>query len=112
MKLDLGGIVKGYAADKARSILQEQGIEDAQINFGGTVIAMGKMQKIGIQNPFQKTGTTMASIALKDKAIVTSGSYEQFFFIRESDSITLLTHRQENHLALVYFPYHSLVIKQ
>lgn len=80
VKLDLGGIVKGYAADKARSMLQEQGIEDAQINFGGTVIAMGKMQKIGIQNPFQKTGTTMVSIALKDKAIVTSGSYEQCFF--------------------------------
>lgn len=80
MKLDLGGIVKGYAADEARSILQARGVQNAQINFGGTVVAIGRMQKVGIQNPFQKTGISMASITLKNKAIVTSGSYEQCFF--------------------------------
>lgn len=80
MKLDLGGIVKGYAADEARSMLEAQGIQNAQINFGGTVVVIGKMQRIGIQNPFQKTGISMASIPLKNRAIVTSGSYEQCFF--------------------------------
>lgn len=80
MKLDLGGIVKGYAADEARSILQARGIQNAQINFGGTVVIIGKVQKVGIQNPFQKTGIAMASIMLQNKAIVTSGSYEQCFF--------------------------------
>lgn len=80
MKLDLGGLVKGYAADAARSMLKAQNIQEAQINFGGTVAVMGKGQKIGIQNPFQKTGTSMASILLKNKAIVTSGSYERCFF--------------------------------
>lgn len=77
MKIDLGGIVKGYAADKARSILLARGIRNAQINFGGTVIVLGKMQKVGIQNPFQKTGIPMAGLALKNKAVVTSGSYER-----------------------------------
>lgn len=80
MKLDLGGIVKGYAADEARSMLQAQGVQNAQINFGGTVVVIGRAQRIGIQNPFQKTGVSMACIPLKNKAIVTSGSYEQCFF--------------------------------
>lgn len=78
MKLDLGGIVKGYAADEARSILLSRGIQNAQINFGGTVIVIGKMQKVGIQNPYQKTGISMADIALRNKVVVTSGSYERY----------------------------------
>lgn len=82
VEIDLGGMVKGYAADAARRMLQEHGIQNARINFGGTVVAIGRTQKIGIQNPFQKTGSAMACIPLKNKAIVTSGSYEQCFFHR------------------------------
>lgn len=78
--MDLGGIVKGYAADEARRMLQAYGAQNARINFGGTVVAIGRVQNIGIQNPFQKTGIPMACIPLKNKAIVTSGSYEQCFF--------------------------------
>lgn len=78
--LDLGGIAKGYAADEARRMLQEYGVENAQINFGGTVVVLGRTQRVGIQNPFQKTGTAMAELPLCDKAVVTSGSYEQCFF--------------------------------
>lgn len=80
VKIDLGGIVKGYAADETRRMLQKYGIQNARINFGGTVVAIGKLQNIGIQNPFLKTGSSMACIPLKNKAIVTSGSYEQCFF--------------------------------
>lgn len=80
MKLDLGGIVKGYAADETCRILQGYGIQNAKINFGGTVVIMGKKQKIGIQHPFKQTGGTMAHVILENKAIVTSGSYEQCFF--------------------------------
>lgn len=79
MKLDLGGVAKGYAADQVRSVLLSQGVRNAQINFGGTVIVIGKKQKVGIQNPYRKTGIPMGSIMLKDKAIVTSGSYERGF---------------------------------
>lgn len=80
VKIDLGGIAKGYAADRARCMLQAYGIQNARINFGGTVVVLGRMQNIGIQNPFQKTGIPMAWIPLKNKAIVTSGSYERCFF--------------------------------
>lgn len=79
MKLDLGGIAKGYAADQVRSILLSQGVRNAQIDFGGTVVIIGKKQKVGIQNPYRKTGVPMGSIMLKDKTIVTSGSYERGF---------------------------------
>lgn len=80
VKIDLGGIVKGYAADEACRMLQGYGVQNARINFGGTVVAIGREQNIGIQNPFQKTGTPMAGILLQNKAVVTSGSYEQCFF--------------------------------
>lgn len=80
MQIDLGGIAKGYAADEVRRILQEQGVKSAQINFGGTVVVWGQPQHIGIQNPFQKTGSPMADLLVENKAIVTSGVYEQCFF--------------------------------
>lgn len=79
-QIDLGGIAKGYAADEAVRILKKHKVHNALVNFGGTVIAVGREQKIGIQNPFQKNGVSMADIMVKNKAVVTSGSYEQGFF--------------------------------
>jgi thiamine biosynthesis lipoprotein len=77
--IDLGSIAKGYAADEARRILLENGITDAVINFGGSVIVLGNERSIGIQAPDKSAGTPMGAIRLKDKAAVTSGSYEHYF---------------------------------
>lgn len=82
MKLDLGGLAKGYAADTACAMLRAKNIQNARINFGGTVVVLGKQQKVGIQNPFEKTGCAMAGIILQNKAVVTSGVYEQCCFSR------------------------------
>lgn len=76
-QLDLGAIAKGYAADEVRRILSEEGVTEALINLGGTVITMGESRRIGIQNPFEKTGVSFAYIDLSDKAVVSSGLYEQ-----------------------------------
>lgn len=76
-QLDLGAIAKGYAADEVRRILMEEGVTEALINLGGTVVTMGSSRRIGIQNPFEKTGVSFAYIDLSDKAVVTSGLYEQ-----------------------------------
>lgn len=84
MQIDLGGIAKGYAADEVRRMLQEQGVKSAQINFGGTVVVWGQQRHIDIQNPFQKTGSPLADLLVENKAIVTSGVYEQCFFTRAS----------------------------
>ena len=78
-QLDLGAIAKGYAADEARRILTEEGVTEAVINFGGTVYTIGSNRRIGIQNPFEKTGISFAYIDVEDHAVVTSGLYEQGF---------------------------------
>lgn len=80
-QIDLGGIAKGYAADEAVRILKKYKVHNALINFGGTVIAIGREQKIGIQNPYQKNGESMGDITVKNKAVVTSGTYERGFFL-------------------------------
>ena len=77
--LDLGGIAKGYAADEVRRILSEHGVKDALINLGGTVIVMGAPRMIGIQNPKKDTGVPMGRVRVSNLALVTSGSYEQYF---------------------------------
>lgn len=90
MMIDLGGIAKGYAADTAIKILKEHGNQHAIINLGGNVYAYGdKPQdqpwKIGIQNPFLPRGEYLGIASVKNKAIVTSGTYERFF---EQDGVT------------------------
>lgn len=88
MRADFGGIAKGYAADRARAILQDHKITDAVINFGGTVIVMGRSKRIGIQNPFTSkissdNSDLIGTLTVRDRAVVTSGSYEQFYRIGE-----------------------------
>lgn len=84
MKLDLGGIVKGYATDEVRRILLENGVNAAIIDLGGNIYAHGAKAddipwNIGIQNPLEVTGEYLGVIEIKDKSIVTSGDYERFF---------------------------------
>jgi thiamine biosynthesis lipoprotein len=82
VKLDLGGYAKGYALDRARTILREQGIDNALINIGGNVLALGargdRPWRVGIQHP-RKPGP-LAILELHDgEAIGTSGDYQRYF---------------------------------
>ncbi|MBK9615233.1 MAG: FAD:protein FMN transferase [Uliginosibacterium sp.] len=82
VSLDFGGIAKGYALDRARTLLLEAGIKDALINIGGNVMALGSKAgqpwTVGIQHPRQSGA--MATLALYDgEAIGTSGDYQRFF---------------------------------
>ena len=74
-QIDLGGIAKGYIADRATEYLKENGAENALVNFGGNICMIGGYN-IGIQKPFDDS--VIASIALKDKCVVTSGIYERY----------------------------------
>ena len=80
-QIDLGGIAKGYAADEALRILKKYKVCNALVNFGGTVIAIGREQRIGVQSPYQKKGEPMADIVVQNKAVITSGTYERGFFL-------------------------------
>lgn len=86
MQIDLGGIEKGYAADRAVEILKKNGITAGIIAVGGEVKPFGTkpdgdVWRVGIKNPDRKTNEddVFAIVRLKDKAISTSGGYEKFF---------------------------------
>lgn len=82
VKLDLGGYAKGYALDQASKILRAQGIENALVNIGGNIIALGKHGdkpwRVGIQHP--RLAKPMATLELLDGwAVGTSGDYQRYF---------------------------------
>lgn len=82
-EIDLGGIGKGYAVDRAAQVLKDHGIECALVSCGSTTYALGSPPglegwRIGIQHP-RKPGKLLESILIRDQAISTSGDYERFF---------------------------------
>ncbi|TDP06518.1 FAD:protein FMN transferase [Halanaerobium congolense] len=84
VKLDLGGIAKGYAAEEVKKIVEKNGVEHAFVNLGGNVLVIGdkvdgSSWKIGIQDPRAGRGDVMAIIDAVDLTIVTSGNYERYF---------------------------------
>ncbi|MFH1429044.1 MAG: FAD:protein FMN transferase [Candidatus Margulisiibacteriota bacterium] len=77
--LDMGGVVKGYAVDRAVSVLRENGIKAALVNIGGNMYGFGhKPWKIGVRHPRDKD-KIIEIITLKDEGVATSGDYERFF---------------------------------
>ena len=76
-RIDLGGIAKGYAADRLRERLLGHGVRRALLNLGGTVAAIGCSARIGIQDPFRPIGVPMGTVFLEDRCAVTSGIYER-----------------------------------
>jgi len=85
MAIDMGGVAKGYATDRAVAVLEANGIKDAIVNSGGDMYCLGKktkinMWRVGIQHPRDKSSMAM-EIELKDAAIVTSGDYEKYFIL-------------------------------
>lgn len=83
-KIDLGGIAKGFAADKVKEIYRKNEIQSAFINIGGNVLAVGKKPdgskwNIGVQNPLEPRGNCIGLVAVEDKSVVTSGDYVRYF---------------------------------
>lgn len=78
MKIDLGGIAKGYAADWICGYFRSAGVKNARINLGGTIRLLGEGRLIGIRNPFQEENHCIGKLMAADEAIVTSGIYEQY----------------------------------
>ncbi len=82
LAVDLGGIAKGYAVDRAIAILAERGVQHASVNAGGDIRVLGdrtgRPWRVGIQHPRQP-GDILATLDLADEAVVTSGDYERFF---------------------------------
>lgn len=88
-KIDLGGIAKGYIADRMKEYLSEQGVTSALINLGGNVLTLGEKPDgspftIGIQYPFEEDGSSIASVQVTDQTVVSSGIYERYFEVEDT----------------------------
>lgn len=84
MAIDLGGIAKGYIADRVKELLQTEGVKSAMINLGGNVLCVGKKPdgtpfRVGIQKPFAERNETLAILEIDDLSVVSSGVYERYF---------------------------------
>ncbi len=87
VQIDLGGIAKGYAVDRAITLLTDRGIASAIITAGGDSRILGDKKgrpwMVGIRDPRNKQAL-IAALPMTDAAISTSGDYERYF---ESDGI-------------------------
>ena len=81
MRIDLGGIAKGYAVDAAAEILKRNGITMATVDAGGNLRLLGahgqRPWNVGIQHP-RDPNDIIAWMRLTDVSVSTSGDYEQF----------------------------------
>lgn len=81
--LDLGGIAKGYIADKVRALLLEQGVTTALIDLGGNIVTVGRKAdgedwRIGVKDPLN-VEELYTVVQGTDVSVVTSGVYERGF---------------------------------
>ncbi len=83
MRLDVGGIGKGYAADRAAEAMKRAGARAGVVALSGDIKAFGALPDadgfpVGIRHP-REDGALLATIDLRDEAISTAGDYERFF---------------------------------
>ena len=83
MKIDLGGIAKGYTSNRVMQIFKEHGVKSGLVSLGGNVQALGTKTdgtawQIAIENP-DKSSDYIGVVSVKDKAVITSGGYERYF---------------------------------
>jgi len=83
VRIDLGGIAKGYAVDRGIDVLKSLGVTRAFVSAGGDsrIIGdrFGKPWVVGIRDPSKGEGSVIARIPLVNAAISTSGDYERYF---------------------------------
>ena len=82
MAINVGGLAKGYAVDRAISILRGK-VKNGIVNAGGDLFAFGQKSKqtpwnIGLQHP-RKPQELLAAFAVNNQAIATSGDYQRYF---------------------------------
>jgi len=83
--LDLGGVAKGYAVDRALRAMEDAGAEAGLVNIGGDIAAFGERSgggpwTIGVQHP-RAPGELFAVLELENGAVATSGDYERYFVV-------------------------------
>jgi thiamine biosynthesis lipoprotein len=83
MRIDVGGIGKGYAADRAVDVMRKMGAKGGVVALSGDIKTFGDLPgmqgfPVGIRHPRQE-GALIATVDLKNEAISTAGDYERYF---------------------------------
>lgn len=83
IRIDLGGIAKGYIADLLKEYLSQNGVTGGIIDLGGNILCIGKKNngedfRIGVRQPFADRSETVAVVGICDKSVVSSGVYERY----------------------------------
>ncbi len=82
VRINLGGIAKGYVVERGIDILRSRGVNNAIVTAGGDSRLLGDRRgrpwMVGIRDP-RKEGEVAISVPLEDEAVSTSGDYERFF---------------------------------
>lgn len=83
--LDLGAVAKGYIADRIKDFLLDKGVTNAIINLGGNVLCIGQKKagtnfSVAVKKPFSDSGEYMDIISVNDSSVVSSGTYERYFY--------------------------------
>jgi thiamine biosynthesis lipoprotein len=82
VRINLGGIAKGYTVEQGIELLRERGVQNAIVTAGGDSRLLGDRRgqpwMVGVRDPRQE-GKVAISIPLADEAISTSGDYERYF---------------------------------
>ncbi len=82
--IDLGGIAKGYIADRLKEYLVGEGVTSGFINLGGNMLTIGTKPgdvswNIGIRRPFGEASDVITTVKVNGLSVVTSGPYERYF---------------------------------
>ena len=78
MRLDLGGIGKGYVAKQIALFLAKAGATKLLVDVGGEIVTRGKSYTIGVKNPFDEGNLAYIKTSKKDMSISTSGDYVRY----------------------------------
>ena len=84
MRVDIGGIGKGYAADFAARVMREAGASAGVVAISGDMKTFGRLPDgrrfvFGIQHPRKENGITIGQLELEDEAVSTAGDYQRYF---------------------------------
>jgi thiamine biosynthesis lipoprotein len=82
VRINLGGIAKGYTVERGVDVLRQYGVAHARVTAGGDSRLLGDRRgqpwMVGVQNPRDKDQVAV-TLPLENEAISTSGDYERFF---------------------------------
>ncbi len=82
VRINLGGIAKGYAVERGIDVLRRHGVANARVTAGGDSRLLGDRRgqpwMVGVQNP-RDSEQVAVTIPLENEAISTSGDYERYF---------------------------------